>query len=389
MGRSSKILKQFKGFFGERGGDQIPANTGPGRHLVQLCREALATPVPVLFDYFADWHSRPNATPVLVAHELLKRGLLEAAWDVVQLHPDQTQKKEAADKMRLHKGDPFCGMAILGQALGSHTLVRHFAQLSSIGDVCWERVLTDLRHGGLAPTIMEAYESKERQDLWRAQVRKRMPKNGPRYLEPFLLMRWFGPAYWNLFINASKVEGRRGLPFAEVLLDMIEAPGTKQKGKLFEAATALLVSATPGFEVRSARKTTDEQVDLVVRYERDPLTILPLAPGPGLIECKSSNEPVAVNELRDFGAKCLFHRVGFGILVTRANITGSGKNLFSDPQYAELVRRRFLVDGLTILVIDIADLRGRAVQLRCLQEPLASDHDNVFFGPIDGATESA
>lgn len=68
-------------------------------------------------------------------------------------------------------------------------------------------------------------------------------------------MRWFGDAYWDLFLNAAQVVGRHGVPFPDVLFQMIADPATEQKGKLFEAATALLFSATPGFEVRSARKT--------------------------------------------------------------------------------------------------------------------------------------
>lgn len=202
-------------------------------------------------------------------------------------------------------------------------------------------------------------------------------------------MRWFGEAYWDLFLNAARVAGRQGMPFPDVLFQMIADPATdkNEKGKLFEAATALLFSATPGFEVRSARKTTkgDEQIDFVVRYERDPLTVLPLAPGPGLIECKSSGEKIAVHELRDFGSKCQFHRVSFGVIVALANITGSDKGILSDPQYSELVRRRFLADGLTILVLDLSKLLCRAREMRCLQEPLAEDHDFLVFGSIDGA----
>jgi len=116
----------------------VPGNTGGGRQLSHLCREALAEPEPVLFDYYTDWHSRADRTPVLVAARLASLGMWEAAWNVVQLHFDQTQKKEAAIGARLHKGDPVCGMAILGQVLGSNALVRHNALLSSAGDIYWE-----------------------------------------------------------------------------------------------------------------------------------------------------------------------------------------------------------------------------------------------------------
>src|SRR5258708_21195272 len=164
---------------------------------------------------------------------------------------------------------------------------------------------------------MESFESDVQHYRWRESVRSRnagIPTTEQRYLEPFLLMRWFGEAYWDLFLNAGQVVGRQGMPFPDVLFQMIEDPATSQKGKLFEAASALLFSATPGFEVRSARKTSgrDQQIDFVVRYERDPLSVLPLAPGPGLIECKSSDGKISVNELRDFGCKCQFHHVTFG-----------------------------------------------------------------------------
>lgn len=382
------IVTRFSAHFGQRGGDQAPGNTGEGRQLSYLCREALDEPDPVLFDYYADWHSRTGSTPLIGAIRLFDRGMWESAWNVAQLHFDQTQKKEAVDGVRRHKGDPLCGMAILGQVLRSNSLVRHHALLSSAGDIYWEHQNAHLINGGLAPTIMEAFESDLLHNCWRGRVRGRnggIPTTEPRYLEAFLLMRWFGEAYWDLFLNAARVVGRQGMPFPDVLFREIADPATNQKGKLFEAAVALLFSATPGFEVRSARRTTDEQIDFVVRYERDPLTVLPLAPGPGLIECKSSGEKIAVHELRDFGSKCQFHRVNFGVIVALANITGSDKSIFSEPQHSELVRRRFLADGLTILVLDLSKLHYRARQMRCLQEPLAEDHDFLVFGPIDGA----
>ncbi|MFL5243173.1 MAG: restriction endonuclease [Gemmataceae bacterium] len=338
-----------------------------------------------------DWDVRTdNGQLMNVARYLISIGMIEAAWNVAQLHSDQTQKKEAASGARLHKGHPVCGLAILGQALQSNALRRHNAQLSSAGDIYWEHKDAHLRSGGLAPTLMESFESDVEHYRWRESVRARnagIPTTEPRYLEPFLLMRWFGEAYWDLFLNAGHVVGRQGTPFPDVLFQMIEQPATGQKGKLFEAASALLFSATPGFEVRSARKTSgrDQQIDFVVRYERDPLSVLPLAPGPGLIECKSSDGKISVNDLRDFGGKCQFLHVTFGVLVAKANITGSGANIFADPQYSELVRRRFLADGLTILVLDLSMLRCRAREMRCLQEPLAQDHDLLVFGPIDGA----
>ena len=167
------ILTRFKAYFGQRGGNRLPGNTGEGRQLSHLCKEALSDPNPALFEYYADWHSRPDSTPLFAANHLVQIGMREAAWNVAQLHFDQTQKMEAQDGVRRHKGDPACGMAILGQILRSDALVRHHALLSSAGDIYWEHQIPDLTNGGLAPTIMEAFESESMHNRWRDQVRGR------------------------------------------------------------------------------------------------------------------------------------------------------------------------------------------------------------------------
>jgi hypothetical protein len=192
---------------------------------------------------------------------LLHRGQWESAWAVIQLHFDQTQKKEAVEGTRRHKGHPLCGLAILGQELGSHSLVRLYAQLSSAGDVYWEHQENELQYGGLAPTILEQYESSTEHDRWRQTVRdmlSKVPQSKPRYLEPFLASRWFGPTYANRFLDLAEVVGQCGMPFVEVLLDAVETPNASTPpavtGTRFEAAAGLLLSSTPGFEVRSADK---------------------------------------------------------------------------------------------------------------------------------------
>jgi hypothetical protein len=206
--------------------------------------------------------------------------------------------------------------------------------------------------------------------------------------EPFLAARWFSDKYVEHFSGLNDVSAHRGRPFVEVLLDAVENPNrasTTSTGTRFEAATGLLLSSTPGFEVDSARETTDEQVDLVVIFAPDRLAQLGLEPGCGLVECKSSAGKVGVTDLRDFGAKCLFHRVKFGILVARAGITGNHvrpDNLFKEQQNAELTRRRFQADGLTVLVLDITQLRRKSQQLRGLLDELRQDYRQVVFGPV-------
>src|SRR5262249_41722725 len=111
------------------------------------------------------------------------------------------------------------------------------------------------------------------------------------------------------------------------------------------------------------------------------LSRLGLEPGAGLVECKSSVDRVTVSELRDFGAKCLFHRVRFGILVARAGTTGFDDK-FSSAQDAELVRRRFQVDAVTVLVLDITALRDKSRTLRGLQDDLSADYNHLVFGPV-------
>lgn len=131
------IVKRFQRFFGDKGGAKLPSNYGKGRTVVQLCRQAMESDQPILFDYYVDWDSRDSGgaptdielprNPFGTAMRLLHRGQWESAWALIQLHFDQTQKKEAVEGTRRHKGHPLCGLAILGQELGSHSLARHYA----------------------------------------------------------------------------------------------------------------------------------------------------------------------------------------------------------------------------------------------------------------------
>lgn len=243
--------------------------------------------------------------------------------------------------------------------------------------------------------MLEQYESSVKHERWRDWIRnflQDVAPDEPRYIDAFLAARWFSQAFAERLLCLSDVKGNQGKPFVEVLLDTIADANrstTQEAATRFEAAAGLLLSSTPGFEVLSSRKTSDQQTDLVVHYAPDRLTRLKLAVGPGLVECKSSAKPVGVDELRDFGAKCLFHRVSFGILVAHTGITGQGKHVFAKPEYAELVRRRFQVDGLTLLVLDISQLRGKSRELRGLQDELAADHEYLVFGPKSGELDSS
>ena len=390
MATTDELLKEFYGLFGKNGGDQLPGNVGICRTAANVCHELMKVGNPILFDYFAAWDQRAEdeRKPFGIERLLgIDRGQWEGAWSLAQLHYDQQLKQEAKDKDRLHKGHPLCNLALVGRAIGSPSLLRHYALLSSAGDLYWEHIEPSLAFGGYAPTILEQFESRDQQKIYRDRIRielKSFDNNEPVYLEALLVSRWFSEAYSKHITNLGKVEEQGGKSFVEVLLDAVENPkgaSDTTTGARFEAAAGILLSATPGFEVDSARKKPDEQVDLVVYYTPEPLAQTGLEGGPGLIECKSSVGKVRGRELRDFGAKCLFHRVKFGILVARAGTTG-GPDKFEDPQGAELVRRRFQLDGLTLLVLDMNQLRDKSGDLRGLHDGLSADHKLLVFGPV-------
>jgi hypothetical protein len=405
MNGSDGLQSEFIKFFvGDDRRLQWHGNSGFGRTVVPLCRKFLQQPDPLLYEVLTGWHERgelldQDGKPVTVrdvASLLRAFGQWEGAWALRQLHYDQLVKQEVSAGSRNHKGEPACGLAIIARDIGSSSLCRHYASLSSAGDIYFEHRdgFQFLTHGGYGPTMLEQFESDGQQQTFRARVRLQMAdvdanRNKPLYLEAFLAARWFGDAHAKRITDMALVEGKGGKPFADVLLDAVEKPNGALPtaiGTRLEAAAGILLSSTPGFEVLSARQTTDEQVDLVVHYASDRLTQLRLPAGAGLVECKSSGNNVASSELRDFGAKCLFHRVAFGILVVRSGITGSGEPKWRHQGQAELVRRRFLADGLTIVVLDISQLRGKAQELRGLQDVLAADHDRLVFGPIAGGT---
>jgi hypothetical protein len=75
--------------------------------------------------------------------------------------------------------------------------------------------------------------------------------------------------------------------------------------------------------------------------------------------------------------------VSFGILVARAGLKDGGAR-FKNEIGAELARRRFLSDGLTLLVLDIDQLRCQDRELRGLHDGLFNDYQRLVFGQIVG-----
>lgn len=390
MNRTDDLLGQFRSMFGTRGGNAAPGNVGPSRGVVDLIREITRHSEPILYDYFLDWDKKPHGTaPLEMAIRLAQIGQWEGAWALAQLHYDQCIKQEAQTQRRVHKGHPLCNIAILGRMIGSPSLHRHYALLSCASDVCWEHEEPDLVHGGLSATLLEQFESRTSLDIWLVSVRQhatRSQKDGkilPIHPEALVAGRWFTEALGQHVFAVSTLAMNDHRRFVNVLLDSLEqqAPNdsSTSKGTRFEAAVGIALATTPGFEVDASRKAPDSQTDLVVRYERDRLTRLDLPGGAGLVECKAEKAPIGADQLRAFGAKCQFHRVQFGVLVTLGGITG-GHAAFANPQAAELVRRRFRMDGITLLTLSIEHLRNRAAELRGLQEPLYEDYQRLVFG---------
>lgn len=395
LAKPNPLVKSFKSFFQDNDDYfKHPGNVGTGRTVASICKQVLEKPDPILFETLNEWDSRgklktrydEKVSVLDISRALRALGQLEGAWAVAQLHYDQLLKQEAKVGKRLHKGHPACGLALLANELGTPLLSRHFALLSSAGDIAWEHEVPELSDGGLGPTLLERHESTARQQAWRDSVRTALVEyaktdDKPVYLEAFVAGQWF-ESHADHIYKFVAVKEHAGKPFTEVLLDTVESNEEHNYttvGTVFEAVTGLLLASTPGFEVDSARKTADEQIDLVVHYVPDDLCDLGLEPGFGLVECKSSAKRIGVAELRDFGSKCLFHRVRFGILVARAGVT-NGVAEFQEPANAELVRRRFQVDGLTLLVLDISHLKNKSYELRGLQDDLRADYRRLVFG---------
>ena len=161
MATTDELLKEFYALFGKNGGDWLPGNVGICRTAANICHELMRVGEPILFDdYFAAWDQRtederkPFGIEQLLA---IARGQWEGAWSLAQLHYDQQLKQEAKVKDRLHKGHPLCNLALVGRAIGSPSLIRHYALLSSAGDLYWEHEEPSLAFGGYAPTMLEQF----------------------------------------------------------------------------------------------------------------------------------------------------------------------------------------------------------------------------------------
>jgi hypothetical protein len=402
MSKSPEMLRQeFEEFFADPAYHASPGRIERTRKFILLCDEIMDNPMPSLWETLQSWREYPKEsrlTRAQLQNDSSTWGVLfhalafahheqfESAWALCQLHYDQVLKEEARTGQRHESAHPTGELAFIARALRSPSLTRHYAMLSSVGEILLENRETDLRMGGHGMTMLEPIVSLERQVQWRQRVRETLQQSEdhiPLYLEAFVAGDWF-KSCGDHVRSLANVACSRGLPFPEVLLNAVDNPPEATRiatrdGTRFEAATGLLLASTPGFRVERSVKSWggDEQIDLVVRFVPEPLSELDLVPGFGLVECKSSQQRVSAADLREFGAKCLFHRVRFGILGTLAGISGENRNALAE---AELVRRRFQVDGLTILHIKLRDLRNKSRNLRGIQDALQEDYQRLVFG---------
>jgi len=308
------------------------------------------------------------------------------------LHVDQVAKQEGTSGERnTDNGHPLCNVALVGHDLKCRALVQHYGQLSSAGDFYRAAGSGTTAHG-LAPVLLEPHESRKRHEEWRKYVEDALAdfKAGqPLFPEAFIAARWFRNAHRKL-IDLARMPRGDPVSFVEVLLAAaasyvkVTKSNTTTQGTLFEAAAGLLLSTTPGFTIYPCRWDKDEQIDLVVRHEADALAPPCLPMGYGLVECKAERGAVDSATLRDFGTKCLFHRVQFGILIAGAGMTGATA-IYTDLKGAELVRRRFLADGLTLLVLDVNSVGDRPDrEFRGLHDALFDDYQEFVFRRIVG-----
>jgi hypothetical protein len=399
VGSAVDLVEEFAKLFGMQPNGLNP-EVGHCRNsprIVGLCREAMGRSSAELFEYFEEWEqSRDGRKPRDIEFLLATAGRWEAAWSIARLHVDQVTKREKTSGLRnVGKGHPLCNVALVGSDVGCRALIQHYGQLSSAGDLYRAAESGPADHG-LGPVLLEPHESRRRHEEWREWVRGTLggfEPTRPLFLEAFLASRWFRGAHAQAIIDLAEMTPERPVSFVDLLLGAAGGDGksakaaegdTTTRGTLFEASAGLLLSATPGFTVYPCRWDRDEQIDLVVRYEPDGVAPPCLPMGYGLVECKAERNAIDSATIRDFGSKCLFHRVQFGILIARTGITGAG-SVYTDPRGAELVRRRFLADGLPLLVLDIRQLSaGLDRELRGLHDALFDDYQELVFGRIVG-----
>jgi hypothetical protein len=328
---------------------------------------------------FYDWFSACRDPAGGARSWVTASGWNEQAWAFLQLRYDQVFKQSVVDKRRQGLGALLFDVAWIAQAMGHTSAVRHYSALGVIGDV-----LSGSANDGAAVPTLANVTSRQRPSVLQESVRKAievraLPAEAPLHPEAFLAAPWFGKR-GDAVLDLARPA--RGQAFVERLLDHLAsnaaAMNTTDIGTVFEAAAGLVLSTTPGFEVRSTVNDAASQTDLLLSYRTTAFGNAFLPEGYALLECKYT-EKVGAAVVRDVGARCMIQGVKVAVLATREGIKGD-PNARNPLLSAELERRRFLPQGIHILVVSAEDVRNAARDLRGVETVLRDDFERLRFG---------
>lgn len=364
------------------GGPSIVSDAG---RLVDALKQIATGDAPILYD----WLESIAKQPALLdrGRGLAAAGWHEAAYWLLFTRYDQTRKRERDENITLHKGAVLHDIALLCCELRWLAQARYFAWLATLADVLLEHRLRSLRTGGAAIHLLSQFESVGDIERWREYIRKNAKRNRPIHPEALLASTWFPEDQRQRVLKHGLVSRQQAAVFEEHLLlqanpeerarrRRVRARGRRadERGDLFEAAVGLALARTPGFWVTSTVSDDDEQVDLLLRLFPQQGAPIPSS-GYALVECRCKTDPVGAPELREFAAKCLMHRVSVGIIASWTGITGG--DAF---RAAQLTRRRFLAEGIDLLVIEVKDMRDALRNSAGLASAIRRDLEALRFG---------
>jgi hypothetical protein len=368
-----------------------PADVGNVTLIPEIAEHVFASEPPLEFAWF---QRREMGEPRTYGEVMRLAGLHETAWALAQLFYDQTLKYAAATKARANMAHPAFGIAQLANYLRHASARRHYAMLAQLADVLGEP--GDYRAGafhvlsnrwGRARTLAFIKEAQDNAARWNiSDPESGMPwpaanrAGEPIYPESLLVAHWM-PSHKKMLLNIGRIE--RGLSFVDVLLnaaaDAAVRGDTNGSGTYFEAAVSLLLSATPGFEVRGGRRDASSQTDVATLYIRDQFCEAYLPEGYAIVECKHWSKPVDVQVIREFSMRLRVGHHALGIIVTLNGITGE-ENMEA-KEAAELVRRDLMVgDGIYMLSLSKDEVIGQSRALRGLEGALKEDLEHLRFG---------
>ncbi|MGA3124802.1 MAG: hypothetical protein ABSF69_28985 [Polyangiaceae bacterium] len=348
---------------------------GPAGNLQRLAEAAFAEEKPRFYDWFSTCRDPAGGARSWVT----ACGWNEQAWAFLQLRYDQVFKQSVIDGRRHGLGALLFDIGWIAQAMGHTSAVRHYSALAVIGDILDGNAFD----GAAVPTLANV-TSRRRPSMLQESVRKAiearaLPAEAPLHPEAFLAAPWFGKRGDAVLDLARPIKGQA---FVERLLDHLASSGTTMNttdvGTVFEAAAGLVLSTTPGFEVRSTVNDAASQTDLLLSHRTTVFGNAFLPEGYAVLECKYT-EKVGAPVIRDIGARCMIQGVKLAVLATREGIKGD-PNARNPLLSAELERRRFLPQGIHILVVSEEDIRGAARDLRGVEAVLRDDFERLRFG---------